>query len=612
MQSVSALAHELFRFLHDEGVRFCVVGDSRNYPEEIASDIDIVVEPKALLTLSARIGRFASAQEVKLVQCLQHEHNAYYFVLAWQATDGRFRYLTPDFCADYYRGGVLFLHAEELLSEAVGAVDASGKPKGFFTAAPAREFIYYLVKRVDKGQLDWPRCEYLHLCWCADPRGAEAQLMRFWNNPAETDLIARAAESNEWQGVCAALPSLRKSMHRRLHTSPRALLREARRRVHRVVHPTGLLVAFVGPDGSGKSSVIEHVSVLLSPAFRRVRTMHLRPRLGAAGARQPETAPHSKTPRGRLSSMAKIVYFVVDYSLGYLCKIRPLLVRSTFVAMDRYYHDLLVDPQRYRYSAGLGLARFSARFIPEPDLWIFLDAPSETLQARKQEVPMAESLRQRDEYLALAAELPNAVVLDAGQPLDSVAAKASAAILEELAHHTAARLRNREFTNPLGARLLLFSCRYNIPVLSRFVRILFNSDIFCRIRFPIHLPHPYGIVIHSKTVIGSGVTVMQQVTLGGKSPEEPDAPVIEDDVRIGAGAKILGRVRVGRGAVIGANAVVTRDVPAYATVVGANRILRASRTTGDQTFRLPRSLARENRDEVRVAQTQTKEALRDG
>ena len=168
------------------------------------------------------------------------------------------------------------------------------------------------------------------------------------------------------------------------------------------------------------------------------------------------------------------------------------------------------------------------------------------------------------------------------------------------------------FTNPLGARLLLFFCRYNIPVLSRLVRILFNSDIFCRIRFPIHLPHPYGIVIHSKTVIGSGVTVMQQVTLGGKSPEEPDAPVIEDDVRIGAGAKILGRVRIGRGAIIGANAVVTRNVPTYATVVGANRILRAPPTTGDQTFRLLGSLARENKDEGGVAQTQTKGALRDG
>lgn len=45
MESPSVIAGNLFRFLHSEGVRFCVVGDSRNYPEEIGSDIDIVVEP---------------------------------------------------------------------------------------------------------------------------------------------------------------------------------------------------------------------------------------------------------------------------------------------------------------------------------------------------------------------------------------------------------------------------------------------------------------------------------------------------------------------------------------------------------------------------------------
>jgi serine O-acetyltransferase len=53
-------------------------------------------------------------------------------------------------------------------------------------------------------------------------------------------------------------------------------------------------------------------------------------------------------------------------------------------------------------------------------------------------------------------------------------------------------------------------------------------------------------------------------------------PVIEDNVFIGAGAKVLGRVRVGRGATVGANAVVTRDVPSHCTVVGANRILGAA------------------------------------
>ena len=66
---------------------------------------------------------------------------------------------------------------------------------------------------------------------------------------------------------------------------------------------------------------------------------------------------------------------------------------------------------------------------------------------------------------------------------------------------------------------------------------------------------------------------MQFVTIGGKNPGgENAAPVIEDDVYIGAGAKIIGNVRVGRGAIVGANAVVTRDVPPYSTVVGGNRI----------------------------------------
>src|SRR5262249_41049432 len=87
-------------------------------------------------------------------------------------------------------------------------------------------------------------------------------------------------------------------------------------------------------------------------------------------------------------------------------------------------------------------------------------------------------------------------------------------------------------------------------------------------------PHPYGIVIHSRTVVGSHVTVMQQVTIGGKDRGENVAPVIEDDVYIGAGAKVLGGVRIGKGTVIGANAVVTRDIPPYCTVVGVNRIVR--------------------------------------
>jgi serine O-acetyltransferase len=127
--------------------------------------------------------------------------------------------------------------------------------------------------------------------------------------------------------------------------------------------------------------------------------------------------------------------------------------------------------------------------------------------------------------------------------------------------------------NPRAARLLQFARRHNIPLLSDFMETLLNCSILCQLRAPILMPHPYGIVIHPGAVIGSRVTLMHQVTIGAKHPTEAGAPVIEDNVIIGAGAKILGPVRVGRGATVGANAVVTLDVPSHCTVVGVNRVL---------------------------------------
>jgi serine O-acetyltransferase len=81
------------------------------------------------------------------------------------------------------------------------------------------------------------------------------------------------------------------------------------------------------------------------------------------------------------------------------------------------------------------------------------------------------------------------------------------------------------------------------------------------------LPHPTGVVIHPKAVIGPNCVIFQQVTIGRRAWERV-APVIGAGVEIGAGAKILGRVTIGDGAKIGANAVVLRDVPAGCTAVG--------------------------------------------
>jgi serine O-acetyltransferase len=76
-----------------------------------------------------------------------------------------------------------------------------------------------------------------------------------------------------------------------------------------------------------------------------------------------------------------------------------------------------------------------------------------------------------------------------------------------------------------------------------------------------------GTVVHRNAVIGNNVYVGPGVTIGGRSGYAV-LPVIEDDVFIGAGARVLGPLTVGRNSVVGANAVVVADVPANSVVAG--------------------------------------------
>lgn len=89
------------------------------------------------------------------------------------------------------------------------------------------------------------------------------------------------------------------------------------------------------------------------------------------------------------------------------------------------------------------------------------------------------------------------------------------------------------------------------------------------------LPHPNGIVIHPDARIGPNCLIFQQVTIGTRG--NGGAPVIGGHVDIGAGAKILGPVKIGNHAVIGANAVVMSDVPDYCVAVGVPAIVKPRR-----------------------------------
>src|SRR5437660_1236549 len=96
-----------------------------------------------------------------------------------------------------------------------------------------------------------------------------------------------------------------------------------------------------------------------SAHFIPSRIFHWRPGLvwQRNDMRRIVTDPHGKPAHGTLKSIAALIAFFLDYWLGFLLVIRPMLAKSTVVLFDRYFHDLFVEPLRYRYGGPSWLAR---------------------------------------------------------------------------------------------------------------------------------------------------------------------------------------------------------------------------------------------------------------
>ena len=101
-------------------------------------------------------------------------------------------------------------------------------------------------------------------------------------------------------------------------------------------------------------------------------------------------------------------------------------------------------------------------------------------------------------------------------------------------------------------------------------QILTGIDLPCEVSVGkrLQIDHFGGIIISGDTVLGDDVVIRNGVTIGLKRTGERGAPVIGNRVDIGAGAKVLGAIRIGDDVVIGANAVVITDVPANSLAVG--------------------------------------------
>lgn len=432
------VARVLLEALSTECKAYCILAGYERLPDHFDTDIDFMVGQEDFDRMPQIIEGVARKTGTQLFQAIDHELTGRAYFLGFM--DGpSLTIVQPDCAADYRHFGRRWLTAKEVLAA------RRLHPNGFYIPSIAHEFAYALIKRLNKRSFNREHGYRLHRLYVEDRIECGRMIARFVRG-AEGSQIVRMASANDWTLMYQSIEPFRAGMLRSRRETFAEKLKDlphsAWNTLQRIVRPTGCWIAFMGPDGSGKSLVIQAVSREFAPSFRTIRYFHLRPRLiGRKATNQgPVTDPHGQSPRGSAASIAKVLDLWLDYTLGYLFRILPSLIRTDLVLFDRCFYDLLVDSKRIRYGGPPWLLRAAARLAPGPELVILLDAPPEVLRARKQEVPLEEVARQRTGYLELARTLDRAVVVNGGQPPEKVIHDAVAVIMDHLGRRTNRRL----------------------------------------------------------------------------------------------------------------------------------------------------------------------------
>jgi serine O-acetyltransferase len=126
-------------------------------------------------------------------------------------------------------------------------------------------------------------------------------------------------------------------------------------------------------------------------------------------------------------------------------------------------------------------------------------------------------------------------------------------------------------------------CSFIYKLLFKFIQIITGIELPCEAEVGRNfvIDHFGGIIVSGHTKFGDNCRIRNGVTIGLRRIEEKLAPVIGNNVDIGAGAKLLGPITIGDNVTIGANAVVLSDVPTNSIAVGVPATIRPRATQGE-------------------------------
>ena len=180
---------------------------------------------------------------------------------------------------------------------------------------------------------------------------------------------------------------------------------------------SSIIVSFMGVDGSGKSTLIELLRKKLKNKFIKIKYIHLRPYIILLDKSTVQSNPHnSKATWPIWLNFIRVLYWLIIYRFFFYLFTND---SKQLIIFDRYAHDLIIDPIRYKFNLPNRITKFILNLFPNPSLWIILNAPIKVLEKRKKELPTKELKKQIRSYLNFAKRRKNSIVVNTNQSTQS-------------------------------------------------------------------------------------------------------------------------------------------------------------------------------------------------
>lgn len=435
------LLEKVFQVINNSGLDYCIQNKYELMPEEIPSDIDMMYRGAAESDLDKIVIDIARETGLIITQKIVQDYGEFTYIISYPAPKSRFQ-LQLDFYKVISKGTIRnVLTAGDLL-------DNKRFVKNFYIPGKYEELRYIFVRRTLKKDLSVKDLEKASSLY---EDNFEKLQKDFGNKVAE--LIVNAIQRldisifyNNYEVFYQSIVEMSQKKYKFKQKIEYITFKLLNYPTKRVIHKCGMSVAFIAPDGAGKSSVIEQIKETCSGSFYGVEKFYFRPRLfknlgsynkfNPSEEKKENNTPHDIILNGRLKSLFRFIFYNLDFLLGTLLIINKHTIKKKLVIFDRYYYDYYADMKRYQYSISQKWVEIFQCMIPEPDIVFILDAPSLVIRNRKEELSLEEIDRQRDSFKKASKKIKNAVIVDTNREIEVVVKEITEIILTTQAKRT--------------------------------------------------------------------------------------------------------------------------------------------------------------------------------